>query len=368
MAKKKADKFNDDASNHIFSKYGNIIKSGSEVLSQIGELKVLSFSPALDAILGGGIREGTVVGLAGPPKAGKTTSILHFAAKCQKIDKQVIYLNTEGRLNSQNFDGVKDLDVESLRIVESTDEKPVAGEDFLDIAEYYGKNVPGCIILIDSLSALVPRDELEGTLNAQTRNKLPRLLGQYFRRSSHYVAKNGVIVICIAHQIADTSPSRQTKMTDCGNKFQYQVGTNLVITHRSRWKGKTDADPDPGQCINWEIKTCNTGGTPGTTAEGYLRYGIGIDETQELIQAACECRLIKDAGSWYTISVLANNTENEAIQDYLTNEKGLDLSKAKQEDIDKAFKFQGGAKVYDFLSSRPEFLEIVNKEIQDLYV
>lgn len=367
MAKKKATtapKFSDDASNYLLDKYGGIIKSGSEVLSQIQELKILSFSPALDLALCGGIREGTVVGIAGPPKAGKTTSILHFAAKCQKLGKLVVYLNTEGRLNSQNFEGVKDLNVDALTIVESTDETPVAGETFLDIAEYYGKNVPGCVILIDSLSALVPKEELEGGLDAQVRNKLPRLLAQYFKRAGHYVAKNRVIVICIAHQIADTGPSRQTKMTDCGNKFQYQVGTNLVIAFRSRWKGKTESDPDPGQVINWLVKTCNTGGLPETTAEGWLRYGIGIDEVQEMIQACCECRLITGTG-WYTMTALAEDLNNPEVIGYL-NDKGVKLT--KQEDIDKAFKFNGIPRVHNFFMEHPQFVPIMLQKMSELFV
>lgn len=366
MAKKaaKVAKFDDDASNYLFNKYGDIIKSGADVLTQIQDLKTLSFSPALDMALGGGLREGTVVGIAGPPKTGKTTAVLHFAAKCQKLGKLVVYLNTEGRLNSQNFEGVKDLDVEALKIVESTDKEAVSGEMFLEIAEYYGKNVPGCIILIDSLSSLVPKAELEGDLNAQTRNSLPRLLSQFFKRAGHYVAKNGTILICIAHQIADTGPSRQTKMTDCGNMFQYQVGTNLVITHRSRWKGKAEGDPDPGQVINWEIKTSNTGGTPGTTVEGWLRYGIGIDEVQELMQAGCECRLIKDAGSWYTISALVEDTENELVAKYLKDNGIGD----KPEDIERAFKFQGAAKMHTFFTENPQFVELLLSKMTELYV
>jgi len=366
MAKKaaveKKKKFDDDTSNALLKEYGDIIKSGSEVLGEIQELKTISVSPALDSALNGGIREGTVVGIAGAPKTGKTTAALNFAAKCQAKGKLVVYLNSEGRLNSQNFDGVKGLDVAALKIVESTDKVAVTGEMFLDIAERYGKTVPGCVILIDSLSSLVPKNEMEDKLNAQTRNSLPRLLAQFFKRSSHYITKNGIILICIAHQIADTGPSRKTKMTDCGNMFQYQVGTNLVINFKTPWKGK-EGESDIGQCLNWEVLTSNTGAIPGTKVVGWLRYGIGIDDVKEMLEAACEYRLISGSG-WYTVCALSEDPEHPLVAKYL-EEKGTDTS--KQENIDKAFKFQGMAKLQAFFQDHPEFIPVMNEKMNELF-
>ena len=135
MAKKKKaeesekNKFGEDlVSNEIASKYKENIKRGTEVLEGIRKKKIISFSPALDSVIGGGVREGTVIGIAGPPKVGKTTAVLHFLARCQKQGKKCVYLNTEGRMNSQNFDGIKDLNPEELIIVESGEKEILSGD------------------------------------------------------------------------------------------------------------------------------------------------------------------------------------------------------------------------------------------------
>jgi recombination protein RecA len=362
----KKDRFGDDfVANKIFEKYGDVIKRGTEVLTNIRTLTVLSVSPLLDELLGGGLREGTVVGLAGQPKCGKTTSMLHFVAKCQRLhpEKRVIYLNTEGRLNSQNFEGIRGLDPEKMTIIESSDKRKLSGEDFLTIATQYITLEPGCIIIIDSLSSLVPEDELKGELNASTRNKLPRLLSQFFKKQGGNVTNNKILLICIAHQIADTSPSQRARMTDCGNMFQYQVGTNIEITHSTRWKyDEAESKPDVGQRIHWKVLTSNLGGIPNSKTEGWLRYGIGIDEAKEVYEVAKQLALIKVAGSWYTLKVLSQNPDAPVVKKFL-EEKGVT---ARDEDsLDKPFKFQGENKVEAFLDEHPEFVEFINEKIKE---
>ncbi|NDB57155.1 hypothetical protein EB001_01705 [bacterium] len=272
---KKPNKFaEDNISNSIVSKYGDVVRSGTEVLQNINSLNVIGVSPALDIALGGGLREGSVVVMTGDPKSGKTTTALHFAAKCQKHNKRVIYVNTEGRLSKQNFDGIKGLNSDNILIIESTDERVLSAEDFLNIIEYYVNNDSGCLIIADSLSNMVPAVELEGEVRTGVRNALPRLLSMFFKRISGTLMKNKTILICITHNIANTggSPYAPQKMADCGNMLQYQAGTNMVITHRGKWQVPKDTGQHVGQIANWSIKTSNAGGRPNSTAEGWIRF------------------------------------------------------------------------------------------------
>ena len=91
--------------------YGNIIKTGTEVLKEKSDYKVISISPAIDIALGGGVREGCWVTLTGDPKSGKTTTAMQIATNCQKEGRPVIYLDAEGRLKDMNFQ-VNDFDPE----------------------------------------------------------------------------------------------------------------------------------------------------------------------------------------------------------------------------------------------------------------
>lgn len=364
--KKTANKFDTDVvSNSVVSKYGDVVSTGTEVLENINSLEVIGVSPALDIALGGGLREGSVVVMTGDPKSGKTTTALHFAAKCQAKGKRVIYLNTEGRLSKQNFDGIKGLDPEGILIVQSTDDKILSAEDFLNIVEFYINNDPGCLIITDSLSNMVPQVELDGEVRTGVRNALPRLLSMFFKRISGTLMKNKTILVCITHNIANTggSPYAPAKMADCGNMLQYQAGTNMVITHRGRWQVPKDTGPHVGQIANWNVKTSCAGGTPNSTAESWIRYGIGLDETQEVVQIACEFRLIKTAGSWYTIQCAVDNKEDPVIQNLL---KANNISD-KEEDIEKFFKFQGSNKTLDFLNENPDVSQFIYDKIKELF-
>lgn len=365
-AKKTQNKFAEDSiSNSIISKYGDVVRSGTEVLENINSLKVIGVSPALDIALGGGLREGSVVVMTGDPKSGKTTTALHFAAKCQKLNKRIIYINTEGRLSKQNFDGIKGLDPDSILIIESTDERVLSAEDFLNITEYYINNDPGSIIITDSLSNMVPACELEGEVRTGVRNALPRLLSMFFKRISGTLMKNKSILICVTHNIANTggSPYAPQKMADCGNMLQYQAGTNMVITHRGKWQVPKDTGPHVGQIANWSIKTSNAGGRPNSTAESWIKYGVGVDETQEIVHIACEFRLIKAAGAWYTIQCAVDDPTNSLVAKLLQdNNVGSDV-----DSIEKFFKFQGINNVSEFLNNNPSMAEFVYSKIKELY-
>jgi recombination protein RecA len=364
--KKVSNKFAEDSiSNSIISKYGDVVRSGSEVLENINSLKVISISPALDIALGGGLREGSVVVMTGDPKSGKTTTAMHFAAKCQKEGKKIIYINTEGRLSEQNYK-IKDLDPEKIVVVESTNERVLTAEDFLNITEYYINNDPDCLIITDSLSNMVPSCELEGEVRTGVRNALPRLLSMFFKRISGTLMKNRVILICITHNIANTggSPYAPQKMADCGNMLQYQAGTNMVITHRGKWQVPKDTGQHVGQIANWSIKTSNAGGTPNSTAESWIRYGIGIDEVQEIVQIACEFRLIKAAGAWYTIQCAVDDLENPVISEILSENQ---IDKQNTEHVEKFFKFQGVNNVSEFLNGNPKISSFIYSKIKELY-
>lgn len=365
--KKSPSKFSEDAiSNSIVTKYGDVVRSGTEVLESINNLRVIGISPALDIALGGGLREGSVVVMTGDPKSGKTTTALHFAAKCQKLNKRVIYVNTEGRLSKQNFDGIKNLDPNAILIIESTDERVLSAEDFLNIIEYYINNDPGCLIIADSLSNMVPACELEGEVRTGVRNALPRLLSMFFKRISGTLMKNKTMLICITHNIANTggSPYAPQKMADCGNMLQYQAGTNMVITHRGKWQVPKDTGPHVGQIANWSIKTSNAGGRPNSTAEGWIRYGIGVDEIQEIVQIACEFRLIKSAGAWYTIQCAVDDIADPIISKILTENN---IQTTDSDAVEKFFKFQGINNVSEFLTNNESIANFIYNKIKELY-
>jgi recombination protein RecA len=367
MAKKKAKaKFDDDiVSNQIIGKYGDIVETGSKVLEDLQNFKTIGISPALDLATGGGLRDGSVVVMTGDPKTGKTTTSLYFAAKAQAAGKKVFYFNTEGRLTKENFTGIKGLDAEQIKVIQATDNQPVvSAETFLNAIETYVKNTPDFVAIIDSVSNMVPQDELDGEVRGGVRAQLPRLLAMFFKRISNDVARTKAILIFITHNIANTGGSRWSpaKLADCGNMLQYQAGTNMIITHRGKWEETDASGNDVGQVANWVIKTSAAGGRPNSNAVSYIRYGTGIDEVRELCEIANELTFIKQSGAWYTIGS-AIGSDDERIKSLL---KKNEVNADDPEAVEKFFKFQGMSKLSEFIETNPEIQEFLYDEIKSV--
>ncbi len=370
MAKKRASKKteeegNDFVLNSIKKKYGSIIESGSKVLERLETYEVLSVSPALDMALGGGLREGSCAIFTGDPKTGKTTTALHAAAKAQAKGKRVFYFNTEGRLTKENFRGIKGLDIDAIEIVQATDEEPVvSAEKFLNTLETLIKQEPNLFAIVDSTSSMVPQDEIDGEIRTGVRNALPRLLSMFFKRISGDVSRMKAICVFITHNIANTGGSRfaPNKMADCGNMIQYQAGTNMVITHRGKWEVPKESGNHVGQVANWKVMTSAAGGIPNSLAASWIRYGIGIDEAQEIAQVATDFAMISAKGAWYTITTLIENKDEPVVKKHLADHEVAE----DEEAITKHFKFQGMDNMTTFLRENEDVQEFLYSKIKEI--
>lgn len=295
-----------------------------------------------------------------------TTTALYFASKCQALNKSVYYLNTEGRITKENFTGIKGLDPSKIKIIQSTDKQPlVSAESYLNALEILIKNTEGFVGIVDSVSNMVPKDELEGEIRTGVRNALPRLLSMFLKRISGDVARNKAIVIFITHNIANTSGARYAplKMADCGNMLQYQAGTNMIIQSRGKWESE-DGSSDIGQVANWIIKTSASGGIPNSKAESWIRYGVGIDEAREICELGVQFSIIHKNGSWFKILPAISHPEAPVVRQIVTD---FGKNPDSMEDIESVFKMQGMASVYNMMNQYPDLVSLVFKEMKDIF-
>ena len=346
----------------IFKEYGNIISSGLDVLEEKRNYKTISVSPAIDIALGGGIKEGSWLTLTGDPKSGKTTTALQIAANCQKEGRPIIYLDVEGRLKDMNFE-VRGLDPEKMKIVHPED-KPLPAEDFLDVAhklmshpDYYGG-----VLIIDSISSLIPAKELDGDMTPG-RAGLPKVLSIFTKKIGQLLPRQRGLIIAVTHYIANTAGFGKHKMSDGGNKIQYQADTRMEIAGGgervsavSPWTS-TGGDRI-GQVVNWKI-ICSSMGAPGGQVQSYIRYGHGIDKTQEILMLACDLGLIQKSGAWFNCVFMADcKKEAKKIKP--------ELNVDDEEVMEKAFKFQGQDNLYTFLSENPALVELLESSIKEM--
>jgi recombination protein RecA len=346
---------------HI-KEYGKIMSSGIEILNEKKDYKMFSVGPILDIALGGGVKEGSWVILTGDPKSGKSTTSLQMAANAQRDGRKVIYLDVEGRLKEMNFD-IDGLDPEQMTII-APEDKPLPAEVFLDVGyklmtdpEYHG-----ALMIIDSLSSLIPEKELTGDMTPG-RAGLPKLLSIFTKKMGQVLPRQRGVIICITHYIANTSGYGAAKMADGGNKIQYQADTRLEVRSNGAkvpavapW---VDANGEQiGQIVNWKI-LCSSVGPPGGNAQSYIRYGHGIDKCQEYLILGQDLGLIEKSSAWIKFVYLVNE------KDFL-KEVFEDLEVEDEEKCLKKLNFQGEAKAYDFLKSNPKALEILEKTIKEM--
>jgi len=211
-------------------KYGDaIISLGTDILSE--EKMVLPLSPSIDSIIGGGVPEGSWVGLAGPSGCGKTTLALTLAANAQKVEfgaRDVFYIDAEGRLKRKNLEGIAGLDASKVRVIRSTKEKHLSGEEFSTIATNIVKTHERAIIIIDSVSSLCPSAEITEDVSGAIRSTNPRIMASFCRQNAGVVPVMNTIVITIHHLINNTSGYGEKMMLDGGVKIGYQADVKYI--------------------------------------------------------------------------------------------------------------------------------------------
>ncbi|MBQ9084367.1 MAG: AAA family ATPase, partial [Clostridia bacterium] len=169
---------------------------GKGTIMRLGETTALNVSAvstgslSLDFALGvGGIPRGRITEIYGPESSGKTTIALHVIAEVQKQGGNAVFIDAEHALDPVY---AKHLGVDINNLLVS---QPDDGEQALEIAETMVNSGAVDIIVIDSVAALVPRQEIEGDMGASHVGVQARLMSQAMRKLSGAIAKSNAIVI-----------------------------------------------------------------------------------------------------------------------------------------------------------------------------
>lgn len=263
-----------------------------------------------------------------------TTTAMQIAYNAQKEDRKVIYINTEGRLDVKNFD-IPGLDPSKMIIVTS-EKEPLSAEQFLDIVVQLisAEENRGAICIIDSLSSLTPSKELTEEVSGSMRPGLPKILSNFCKKAGQIVPNNDIIMIAITHMITNTSGYGHARMADGGVKIQFQADTKMEVTSIEPWLNDED---QIGQAVNWKVHYSCLGGNG--KCQSWIRYGQGIDSTQELVVLGIELGLINKSGAWFALEFLGEETPT---------------------------KLQGQEKVYNYLIDNPDALLKLDEKIKEI--
>ncbi|HYF10116.1 MAG TPA: recombinase RecA, partial [Candidatus Paceibacterota bacterium] len=173
-------------------------KFGDEAIMKLGDKPrvdveaIPTGSIGLDAALGiGGLPRGRIIEIFGPESSGKTTLALHVVAEAQKRGGLAAYIDAEHAMDPE-YAKKLGVNIEHLLI-----SQPDTGEQALEIVESLVRSGKLDVIVIDSVAALTPKDEIEGDMGAQHVGKQARLMSQALRKLTAIVARSKTIIIFI---------------------------------------------------------------------------------------------------------------------------------------------------------------------------
>jgi recombination protein RecA len=302
----------------------DIILTGNAIVDK--KSTIIPVSPSLDIILNGGIPEGSFVVLTGQPKCGKTTTSLDFAATAQRPEykgdlkdtREVYYLNIEGRLKKRDLEGIPGLNLDKFHVIGSQQGKILHAEEYLQIAEKIINEIPGCVLIIDSYSALCTEAEITSDMDKMQRADGAKLLAKFCRKVANVIPVNKNIVIGITHLMGNPTGYGAEFKEKSGQAIAYQTDIKLRAKTFKPWTLSADST-QIGQEIEWQV-ICSALGPPGGNITSYIRYGQGVDKYMEAITLASDIGLIHKGGAWYTLTSLEDKPKfqgAEKVRNYL---------------------------------------------------
>jgi recombination protein RecA len=249
-------------------------------------------SIALDLALGiGGIPKGRVSEIYGPESSGKTTLALHIIAEAQKKGGTAAFIDAEHALDV-NY---------AQRLGVKTDEllisQPDYGEQALDIADLLVRSGAVDVVVIDSVAALIPQAELEGSMGETQVGSQARLMSHALRKLTGSIHKSSASVIFI-NQIRMKIGNMgygSPETTSGGNALKFYASVRMDIRKIQTLK---NADEVYGGRVRVKVVK-NKVAPPFREAQFDLLYGTGISREGELIDMGVENKVVDKSGAWY---------------------------------------------------------------------
>ena len=268
---------------------GSIMALGKDAVVAIPGIATGSLS--LDIALGGrGLPRGRIIEIFGPESSGKTTLALHVAAQAQKAGGIAAIIDAE-----HAFDPTwgKKLGVELDTLLVS---QPNSGEEAMQICEMLVKSNAVDVVIIDSVAALVPKQELEGEIGDSHVGLQARLMSQSMRKLTGAIAKSKTVTIFInqiREKIGVMFGSPET--TPGGRALKFYSSCRIDVRRIGQLK---DGEEVVGQRVRAKVVK-NKVAPPFRVAEFDMMHSNGISYEGDLLDLGVAAKVVARSGSWF---------------------------------------------------------------------
>jgi len=268
---------------------GSIIRLGDKKVQEIERSP--SGALTLDMALGGGWPRGKVIEIYGPESSGKTTLALHAVAEVQKAGGMAAFIDAEHAFDP-SYAALLGVDVENLYFYQ-----PAAGEEALDVADELMRSRGIDIVVLDSVSALVPRAELEGTMDQIQVGAQARMMSKGLKKLIQSASKSNCMMVFL-NQLRNKvgviygSP----EVTSGGNALKYYASVRCDV--RQRGPLAEGAGNPIGLRVQAKIKKNKTA-PPGREAGFDILFDSGIDTIGCVVDAAETLGVMTRRGAYY---------------------------------------------------------------------
>ena len=276
----------------ISKRYGEgaIMRLGEATQMQVEVIPTGSLG--LDLALGvGGIPRGRITEIYGPESSGKTTICLHVVAEAQKQGGTAAFIDMEHALDPLYAQKLG-VDINDLLV-----SQPDTGEQALEICETLVRSGAVDVIIVDSVAALVPRAEIEGSMGDASMGMQARLISQAMRKLSGIINQTKTAVIFtnqLRQKIGVMFGNPETTTGGLAMKFYASVRMDVRRVQSIKKGGEVVGAHTRVRVVKNKVAP------PFATAEFDLMHDVGINKTAEIVDLAAQLEIVKKRGAFYS--------------------------------------------------------------------